>query len=123
MNESPDIRPGTVEIKAQLDVLLASPRLVSSPSQAALLEVIVRQWLEKKPTDERTVGLMAFPQFIPGRSTDVRANAFSLRKTLRDYYENEGAMDLVIIEILKGRNYGVRPSYNPKSEALLMYER
>lgn len=113
--------PGPLEIKAQLRNLLASPRLIKSPSQSAVLEVIVKMWLAKEPMDEQSIGGRAFPNFVAGNSSDVRINTFNLRKTLAEYYSVEGAMDLVVLEILKGRGYGVSANYNPKSEAMTLF--
>ena len=116
-----DIKPGPLEVRSQLRVLLDRERFIKSPSQAAVLEVIVTKWLAHDVMSENSIGKRAFPNFIAGNSTDVRTNVFNLRNTLAKYYAEEGAMDLVIIEILKGRKYGVSVSYNQRARAAELY--
>lgn len=116
-----DIKPGPLEVRSQLRVLLGRERFIKSPSQAAVLEVIITKWLAHDVMNEKTIGERAFANFTPGNSTDVRTNVFNLRNTLAQYYAEEGAMDLVSIEILKGRKYGVSVSYNQRARAAELY--
>jgi hypothetical protein len=117
-----DVNPGANEIRAELSRVLTWERLSASPSQAALLEVIVHSHLSGEPTDEKSIGPKAFPGFVAGNSTDVRIHAHKLRKTLAEYYGTDGSHDPVIIEISKGRNYKVKASYNARSKALTSYK-
>jgi hypothetical protein len=117
-----DAKPGKREIEAQLKRLLESARFVNSPSQAATLEVIVGGYLEENGLSDKAIGGKAFPGFIAGRSTDVRVGVFNLRKTLKEYYEQDGRNDSVIIGIRKGRKYQIVASYNPKSKAVVHYQ-
>jgi hypothetical protein len=116
-----DVKPGTRDIREELKRLIECDRFSNSTSQAAVLEVIVNSHLDGVAMDEKTIGSKTFPGFIPGVSTDVRVNVSNMRKTLAKYYAAEGSYDLVRIEVLKGKNYRVKCSYNPRSDAMKHY--
>lgn len=116
-----DAKPGKREIQAQTHRLLESRRFLNSPSQAALLEVIMQSHLAGEALDGKTIGKRTFPNYVPGNSSDVRITAFNLRESLADYYKDEGSHDPVIIEVLKGKNYPAKADYNPKADAVKHY--
>ena len=123
MDEMDDKLPGAPQIRMELNILLARSCLRSAPSQAAVLEVVVKGHLNGETLDGNKIGDRAFPNFIANYSSDVRVNVKSLRKTLKKYYEDEGTHDSVIIEIGEGRNYPVTASYNPTSDAVKYYQK
>lgn len=123
MDPQIDSKPGKREVEAQLGRLLNSHRLARSPSQSAVLEVLIKMHLTPGSViNDKTVGKKAFPGYIAGRSSDVRVTVSSLRDLLSEYYADEGYHDLVIIEVLKGRGFPVRFSYNPLHNAVKFYE-
>jgi hypothetical protein len=121
MEKKINIRPSDRDIRAQLKRMLECARFTNSPSQVAVLEVIVDRSLKNLPTNENSIGEQTFPGFIPDESTDVRVNVSNLRKTLKEYYLAEGSHDSVTIEVRKGKNYPVKFAYNPKSPAVREY--
>jgi len=121
MNETIGNIPGNTEIRIEREILLNRNCIRNSPSKAAVLQVIVDGHLKGETLDGNAIGLRAFPNFVPNHSSDVRVHAKSLRKTLKEYYEDEGIRDAVVIEIEEGRNYPMNAFYNPKNEAVKYY--
>lgn len=117
-----EVRPSKLAIMSQLKELLEKEFLVKSPSQAALLEVIVEAHLKGKMPSGDELGVKTFPNFVPAASTDTRVTAHNLRNGLTEYYANEGLSDLVIFNIGKGRNYPFKATYNNRNVSIKYYE-
>lgn len=102
--------PSTPEIKKQLERLLLSKALRSSPSQAKLLQFVVESALANEEITEKTISLALFPfgNYDPETSI-VRATASHLRKTLAKHYAGIGGEDDVVIELPPGKLY--RPMF------------
>jgi hypothetical protein len=91
---------------------LTRVRLSSSMRRAErlvqLLTFLVEATLngEAEYLKETTVGVSVFgrpPDYDPKTDTIVRSQAWRLRAKLQGYYEAEGALDSVIIDIPKGQ--------------------
>lgn len=92
--------PTSIEIKSQLEHMLAGKRFKTAWSQAEFLELAVRRALEGKKTPGHIVAKTLFKEkFRKDESTDVRATANHLRATLKKYYTGEGHGDLVCIAL------------------------
>lgn len=102
----PNSRPPDELVRKYLRKILDGP-LGKAEQQRVLLHVVVEMALSGKEDEikERNVGTAAFGRdFEPdGRDTRVRHGMKNLRDSLTKYYENQGASDLVGIEIPEGR--------------------
>ena len=98
------IQPDAAQVRSYLDTLLASPEFASSGRKSQLLRYLVEQTLASKAPNinEYAIGLDVFerpPSFDPRIDSVVRAEVSRLRLKLRDYYENGGRADPIVIEI------------------------
>jgi hypothetical protein len=94
----------------QLQRVLQSNALRNSPTLQQLLQFLGTRGIEGNPEGlkEYTIGLEAFgrkPDFDPKTDTIVRVQTHRLRQKLKEYYEQEGIHDQVLIEIPKGHYY------------------
>ena len=101
--------------------MLARGPLKNAPNRASLLAYVVTMHLRKQPIDENMIGRALFPGYIDDAFDDVRVTASNLRASLRQYYANDGADDLVRIDLPRGRRYRPCFSYNPVSTAIKHY--
>ena len=94
-----------------IEKISASPMFAASPRQQRFLHYVVTHTLDGN-TDRLkgyTIGVDVFDRgsdFDPNLDAIVRVEAARLRNKLREYYENDGRADKVMIELPKG-SYGV----------------
>jgi len=107
------------QCQQQLQRVLQSNALRNSPTLQQLLQFLGTRGIEGAPEGlkEYTIGVEAFgrkPDFDPKTDTIVRVQTHRLRQKLKEYYEQEGARDQVLIEIPKGHYY---PAFRLRSDA------
>jgi Tol biopolymer transport system component len=100
--------PSAAKVRAQLSRILQSSRFAGAPSLSRFLAHIVENTLEGKSSElkEYALGIDVFDRgeaFDPRFDTIVRVQARRLRSKLEEYYSAEGAEDLVVIGLAKGR--------------------
>ena len=91
----------------QLERILNSPQLASSPSLSRFLRYIVEETLAGRNAAIRefTLGVAVFDRgedFNPRLDPIVRVQARNLRARMARYYEGPGADDPIRIELPKG---------------------
>lgn len=104
----------------QLQRVLQSNTLRNSPTLQQLLQFLGTRGIEGNPDGlkEYTIGVEAFgrkPDFDPKTDTIVRVQTHRLRQKLKEYYEQEGIHDQVLIEIPKGHYY---PAFRLRTDSL-----
>jgi hypothetical protein len=97
----------TMSETEQLERILNSAQLVTSPSLSRLLRYIVEETLAGRSAEirEYTLGVHVFDRgedFNPRLDPIVRVQARNLRSRVAKYYEGPGAEDPVRIELPKG---------------------
>jgi Tol biopolymer transport system component len=107
INRARDKRPSRIEIRTQLEAMLADRSFTSADRLSRLLRHLVEKAIEGSAADlkEYTVGLDVFdrdPSFDPRSDSVVRVHGSRLRSKLADYYASAGATDPVVIELPKG---------------------
>ena len=107
------------ERQQQLERVLQSNTLRNSPTLQQLLQFLGTRGIEGSPDGlkEYTIGVEAFgrkPDFDPKTDTIVRVQTHRLRQKLKEYYEQEGVHDQVLIEIPKGHYY---PAFRLRAES------
>jgi adenylate cyclase len=112
-------------VRAAIEKILASPMFAASPRQQRFLEYIVSHTLDGNNDRLKgyTIGIDVFDRgsdFDPNIDAIVRVEAARLRNKLREYYENDGRADVVLIDLPKG-SYGVDITLRstPVTEAVL----
>src|SRR5262249_9158821 len=100
-------QPAPQKVLQHLQKLLASRLLRESHQLQTFLELIVRETIEgrSKYIKEYVLGCQVFgrkPDYDPRQDGIVRIQATVLRKRLAKYYEQEGAIDPIIIDIPRG---------------------
>lgn len=95
------------EATAELDYLLTSPAFARAPRTARLLEYLCRRSLagESAQITEYNIAVEVLGRprsFVPADDAIARVEVHRLRKKLRDFYENEGRMRPVQIQIPTG---------------------
>lgn len=96
------------ESQQQVERIVHSATLRGSTTLQQLLQYLVNRSLEGAADSikEYTIGLEAFGRkadFDPRTDTIVRVQTHRLRQKLKDYYQDEGSHDLVLVEIPKGQ--------------------
>jgi hypothetical protein len=96
-----------MSINDQLERILNTPPLVSSPSLSRFLRYVVEETAAGRggAIKEYTLGLNVFDrgdEFNPRLDPIVRVQARNLRARLDKYYETQGADDPIRIELPKG---------------------
>lgn len=91
----------------QLQRILHSNALRNSLTLQQLLQFLVARSMDGNPENikEYTIGVEAFgrkPDFDPKTDTIVRVQTHRLRQKLKEYYEQEGIHDPIVVEIPKG---------------------
>jgi hypothetical protein len=99
-------KPVTAE-SAQLERIVQSAAFRTSEIHRVLLAYLVEKSLcgEADSLKEYTVGLEVFrkpPSYDPRQESTVRMHVSRVRQKLADYYQNEGAIDPVVISLPKG---------------------
>jgi TolB-like protein/Tfp pilus assembly protein PilF len=90
-----------------LDRVLSSQLFVHSNRLSQFLRFAVEQTLNglEESLKEYTIGTEAYgrrPDFDPGQDTIIRTEARRLRRKLKEYYENDGKSDEVVIFMRSG---------------------
>jgi TolB-like protein len=101
-------------VRGCLEKILLSPLFASSPRQKRFLQYVVIHSLEGNASRLKgyTIGVEVFDRgadFDPNLDAIVRVEAARLRNKLREYYENEGRTDPILLDFPKG-SYAVRIS-------------
>jgi hypothetical protein len=96
-----------MSINDQLERILNTPPLVSSPSLSRFLRYVVEETVAGRSgaIKEYTLGLNVFDrgdEFNPRLDPIVRVQARNLRSRLEKYYETQGVEDPIRIELPKG---------------------
>jgi hypothetical protein len=96
-----------MSINDQLERILSTPPLVSSPSLSRFLRYVVEETVAGRSgaIKEYTLGLNVFDrgeEFNPRLDPIVRVQARNLRSRLEKYYETQGVEDPIRIELPKG---------------------
>jgi hypothetical protein len=96
-----------MSINDQLERILNTPPLVSSPSLSRFLRYVVEETVAGRggAIKEYTLGLNVFDrgeEFNPRLDPIVRVQARNLRSRLERYYETQGTEDPIRIELPKG---------------------
>ena len=107
---SPDRPEDTVppeEALRALDRVLSSELFVHSSRLSQFLRFAVEQTLNglEESLKEYTIGTGAYgrkPEFDPSQDTIIRTEARRLRRKLKEYYENDGKSDEVVIFMRSG---------------------
>jgi tetratricopeptide (TPR) repeat protein len=120
-----DCQPETVI--AQLERILKSPALVTSPSLCRFLRYIVEETLagHRGSIKEYSLGVNVFVRgddFNPRLDPIVRVQARNLRGRVDRYYAGEGAADPIVIELPKGAYVPVFRVVEPLEPAVVARE-
>ena len=94
-------------VKAQLELVLASPQFIKSDRMSRFLRFVVEQALRGNEADlkEYSIGVEVFDKdstFDPRIDNNVRTEARRLRAKLAEYYVQAGKNDPIIIGLPKG---------------------
>src|SRR6186713_1172559 len=94
-------------LSIQLNRILASEQFVKAEILAAFLKYVVTETVGGKSNElkEYTIGVNALKRevgFNPQLDSIVRIHAGRLRRALKDYYQEGGCTDPIIISIPKG---------------------
>jgi TolB-like protein/Flp pilus assembly protein TadD len=100
--------PDAVEVKAELDRILASRAFWHAEGLSRFLQYVVDETLAGRADaiKEYSIGVAVFDRggsFDPKADTIVRVQARRLRARLAQYYANSGDTGAVVIELPKGR--------------------
>jgi hypothetical protein len=99
--------PSQAERTRQIRLILASRSFRSAPLLQKFLEFIISEFSEgrQKELSEYAIATQVFGRpssFDPASDTIVRTQAYRLRSKLKEYYENEGKKEPVLVEVPKG---------------------
>jgi len=102
--------PSVERNQQQLQRILQSATLRNSLTLQQLLQFLGARAIEgnSEGLKEYTIGVEAFgrkPDFDPKTDTIVRVQTHRLRQKLKEYYEQEGAHDQILVEIPRGHYY------------------
>jgi len=117
--ESANREPSFAEKTRQIGLILASRSLRSAPLLQKFLKFITSESCSGRHEElsEYVIATQVFGRpanFDPASDTIVRTQAYRLRTKLKEYYENEGKEDRLIVEVPKGRYV---PSFSLRSES------
>ncbi len=101
------MEPSKKTIEAELDKILAAPQIAKSRVLSAFLKYIVHETLEGRSDElkEYTIAIDVLKReedFNPQVDSIVRIHAGRLRRTLKEYYYEEGRENALKISIPKG---------------------
>jgi len=93
------------DIFKYLNKIYQSSTFVKSPRSARLLKFVAEQSILGNFLKEQIIGLELFNKNYNPQTNDAKVRVYmhNLRKRLKEYYENEGCNDKVIIDIKKGQ--------------------
>lgn len=111
--EQPDTP--VADCRRQVQQILQSVSFRNSTTLQQLLEYLTKRSLEGGPEQlkEYTIGVEAFGRstdFDPKTDTIVRVQIHRLRQKLKEYYDGEGRLDTILVEIPKGHYL---PTFEP----------
>lgn len=94
-------------LRAQVNRMLSGPAFVNSDRLSRFLQFIVDQVLQGNADQlkEYSLGIAVFDRkesFDPRVDPIVRVEASRLRNRIKQYYENEGRQDEIVVELTKG---------------------
>lgn len=106
--EKRDGEPSCAEKNQQIDLILASRSFRNAPLLQKFLAFITSESAEGRHEElsEYVIATRVFGRpadFDPASDTIVRTQAYRLRTKLKEYYENEGKAERVLVEVPKGR--------------------
>ncbi len=106
--ENNDGRPSDEERAQQISHILSSRSFRSAPLLQKFLQFITAQSSKGRQEElsEYVIATQVFgrpTKFDPASDTIVRTQAYRLRTKLKEYYENEGKSERVIVDVPKGR--------------------
>jgi hypothetical protein len=93
------------DVRSALDRVRKSRTLGGSGRLIEFLTFVVEASLNGEYLKETTIGVSVFgcrTDYDPKADAIVRSQAWRLRSKLKDYYENEGAEDPLVIDLPKG---------------------
>ena len=116
------------EVRAALEQVLASPSFVNAGRLSRMLRFVVERTLDGQGDQlkEYLLGVEVFDrptEYDPRLDSIVRVEARRLRAKLAEYYEAEGAADVVRVRLTKGgyaptfERAGTAPGASPSSSA------
>ena len=113
-----DSEPGYAEKNQQISRILASRSFRNAPLLQKFLAFITAESAEGRHGElsEYVIATQVFGRpadFDPASDTIVRTQAYRLRTKLKEYYEDEGKTERVIVEVPKGRYV---PSFSFRDE-------
>jgi hypothetical protein len=106
--ENSDGQPGNEEQARQIRHILSSRSFRSAPLLQKFLQFITAELSQGRQDElsEYAIATQVFGRagdFDPAFDTIVRTQAYRLRTKLKEYYENEGKTERVIVDVPKGR--------------------
>jgi hypothetical protein len=106
------------QIRQQLQRILHSNTLRNSLTLQQLLQFLGTRAIagNSEVLKEYTIGVEAFgrkPDFDPKTDTIVRVQTHRLRQKLKEYYQDEGVHDLILVEIPRGHYH---PTFRLKAD-------
>ncbi|MBS1831045.1 MAG: PD40 domain-containing protein [Acidobacteria bacterium] len=121
-------RPERQDVIQHVERILATPQFARSERTSQFLRFIMDKWLDGREAElkEYLIGTEVFSRgetFDSRTDPVVRTQAHRLRAALQAYYEEEGAAEVLRIEVPKGsyvpqvRAVSVEPAPIPSSEA------
>lgn len=121
MKDDKDTGTGDVRrdhVLAELNRILANERFAKSPSLSRFLKFVVQKSLDNQAhtLKEYSVGIEVFDRgesFDPRIDPIVRVQAGKLRTKLKEYYEGDGALDPLLIDLPKGAYLALFQSRTP----------
>jgi len=111
--------PGIEDVKNQLERIRRSKRFARANRAFPFLQFLVDGAFQGKEFTEEEIARDVFhvgDKWAPLLDANVRVTRFNLQKYLGEYYKNEGAEDLIIIEVPSGTGY--RAIYHFSSKVL-----
>ena len=104
-----------IEIRAQLDKIIASNAFSLSGVYKRLLKYLTEATLKGEKPKEFTIGYEVFNQDVDDPSTSrVRVSIYKLRQRLDKYYKDEGVKDNILFTIPKG-GYSLKFTHNKET--------
>lgn len=127
MTISAEVGPSSLEVRRQMDRMLATRVLANRSRLSPLFRYVVEESLRGREgaetrLSEPEIGVGVFGNNYDATGSAVRTNATLLREQIQKYYIQNGSEDLVLIEIPPGA-YRVVFSYNRVSTADQYYRR
>ena len=113
--------PTRAEVERELERILASKRLKLSRQRCLVLQYIVKKYLDQQEISEDIIGYDLVPGYEADNSNVVRVIVSQLRRTLSLYYAQEGAGDIIRIDLPPGAKY--QPAFSYASPATRPYAR